>query len=117
MQGYWFVVVAHEIDDLGDTRPGTYPRRWLSTSITLTMNPAIDMAARTDHVVPIDKMRCESPRFEPGCGINIARTIILLGGASPALFPPGSPTGVVLDQLVRDAGVPTHHVEVAERLS
>jgi 6-phosphofructokinase 2 len=79
------------------------------------MNPAIDMATRTDRVVPTNKMRCESPRFDPGGGgINVARTIAALGGAAMAVFPSGGPSGMLLEQLVRDAGVPTHPVAVAE---
>jgi 6-phosphofructokinase 2 len=41
--------------------------------VTLTMNPALDIATATDRVVPEHKLRCEAPRYDPGGGINVAR--------------------------------------------
>jgi 6-phosphofructokinase 2 len=42
--------------------------------VTLTMNPALDIATATDCVVPTHKLRCEAPRYDPGGGgINVAR--------------------------------------------
>ena len=35
---------------------------------TLTMNPALDLSAITDRVEPERKLRCESPRRDPGGG-------------------------------------------------
>ncbi|KZM74758.1 hypothetical protein AWN90_22190 [Nocardia terpenica] len=64
---------------------------------TLTMNPAIEIASRTERLPPTDKMRCETPRFDPGeGGINVAPTVVALGYSATAVFPaPTNPhTGV-----------------------
>ncbi|MGW0055720.1 phosphofructokinase [Nocardia sp. 852002-20019_SCH5090214] len=83
--------------------------------VTLTMNPAIDSAARTERVLPTDKMRCSAPRFDPGGGgINVARTVAALGEPVTAIYPAGGHTGVFLEQLVRAANIPSHAVATAE---
>ncbi|MGW4720172.1 1-phosphofructokinase family hexose kinase [Nocardia sp. NPDC004260] len=83
--------------------------------VTLTMNPAIDLATRVARVVPTDKMRCATPRYDPGGGgINVARTVAELGVEVTAVFPAGGPPGRLLEQLVRDTGVPPRPVPVAE---
>ncbi|WP_218003955.1 1-phosphofructokinase family hexose kinase [Nocardia pneumoniae] len=83
--------------------------------VTLTMNPAVDLATRVAKVVPVDKMRCAAPRFDPGGGgINVARTVAALGVEVMAVFPSGGYSGKLLEQLVRDAGVPVRPVPVAE---
>lgn len=81
--------------------------------VTVTMNPAIDISTRVGRVVPTDKMRCETPRFDPGGGgINVARTVVALGESATALFPSGGYPGKRLEQLVRAAGVPMRAVPV-----
>jgi 6-phosphofructokinase 2 len=75
--------------------------------VTLTMNPAIDVSASVDYVVPDDKLRCSPPTYEPGGGgINVARAIRKLGGESVALFPAGGPAGMLLGSLLDAEGVP-----------
>ncbi|WP_024805022.1 PfkB family carbohydrate kinase [Nocardia sp. BMG51109] len=70
--------------------------------VTLTMNPAIDIATRTDKVRATDKMRCATPRFDPGGGgINVARTVVALGEHASAIFPAGWHTGRFLTGLLR----------------
>ncbi|MTL13711.1 hexose kinase [Nocardia seriolae] len=81
--------------------------------VTLTMNPAIDLATTAQHIHPTDKIRCTAPRFDPGGGgINVARTVAALGEPVTAVFPAGGPAGALLEQLVRDAGVPARPVAV-----
>ncbi|MGV0602549.1 1-phosphofructokinase family hexose kinase, partial [Mycolicibacterium pulveris] len=42
--------------------------------VTLTMNPALDIATSADAVRPTEKIRCGSARYDPGGGgINVAR--------------------------------------------
>jgi hypothetical protein len=43
--------------------------------VTLTMNPAIDVSAGVDYVIPDDKLRCATPIYEAGGGINVARAV------------------------------------------
>ena len=74
--------------------------------ITLTMNPAVDRSTRVENVSPDRKLRCEQPRFEPGGGgINVSRTIRLLGGSSTAWYTAGGPTGDVLRILLEEANL------------
>jgi 6-phosphofructokinase 2 len=75
--------------------------------MTLTMNPAIDVSASVEYVIPDHKLRCGSPTYEPGGGgINVARAIRKLGGAALALFPAGGPAGALLCTLLDAEGVP-----------
>jgi 6-phosphofructokinase 2 len=81
--------------------------------VTLTMNPAIDVSASVDYVVPDDKLRCGSPTYEPGGGgINVARAIRKLGGGALALFPAGGPAGALLGELLTAEGVPHRRLPV-----
>ncbi|WP_458685587.1 1-phosphofructokinase family hexose kinase [Nocardia tengchongensis] len=83
--------------------------------VTLTMNPAIDLATTAAHIAPTDKTRCTAPRFDPGGGgINVARTVAALGEPVTAIFPAGGPPGRLLEQLVRDAAIPMRPVPVAD---
>jgi 6-phosphofructokinase 2 len=75
--------------------------------MTLTMNPAIDVSASVEYVVPDHKLRCGSPTYEPGGGgINVARAVRKLGGTALALFPAGGPAGALLGTLLDAEGVP-----------
>lgn len=62
----------------------------MSTIVTLTMNPALDIATSTDRVEPTHKLRCAPPRYDAGGGgINVARVVHALGGDAVAVFPVG----------------------------
>jgi 6-phosphofructokinase 2 len=65
--------------------------------VTLTMNPALDIATATDRVVPAHKLRCAAPRYDPGGGgINVARGVHALGGGAIAIFPAGGAAGEMI---------------------
>ncbi|MBO1076635.1 1-phosphofructokinase family hexose kinase [Roseomonas marmotae] len=82
--------------------------------VTLTLNPAVDVSTTTERVVPEHKLRCEVPRRDPGGGgINVARMVRALGGASAAVFPAGGPTGQGLVSLLGAAGLDAHAVPIA----
>lgn len=73
---------------------------------TLTMNPALDISTSTETVVPTDKLRCKSPRYDPGGGgINVARVVRILGGDVAAVFPVGGASGQALHDLLDQNGV------------
>jgi len=81
--------------------------------VTITMNPALDIATRADAVVPTDKVRCGPPRYDPGGGgINVARVVRTLGGDALAVFPAGGPAGDALDLLLDRDGVPHHRIPI-----
>lgn len=70
--------------------------------VTLTMNPALDIATATDAIEPTTKLRCEPPRYDPGGGgINVARAVHRLGGDAFAVFPAGGASGERITELLR----------------
>ena len=49
--------------------------------VTLTINPAVDISAAVERVMPIHKLRCHDSRRDPGGGgINVARVVHQAGG-------------------------------------
>ena len=82
--------------------------------VTLTINPALDIATATDAVVPGHKLRCGDPRYDPGGGgINVARAVRRLGGDALAVFPVGGLSGEMLCRLLHDESVPHVPVSIA----
>lgn len=76
--------------------------------LTLTLNPALDLATSAEDVRPDTKLRCGTPRVDPGGGgINVSRAIRLLGGDTFALVAAGGPTGAQLQALLAAEGVLT----------
>ena len=74
--------------------------------VTLTMNPALDIATSTDRVVPTHKLRCAAPRYDPGGGgINVARAVHALGGDAVAIFPAGGAAGEMIRHLLDEEDV------------
>ena len=86
----------------------------MGTIVTLTMNPALDIATSTDRVVPTHKLRCSPPRYDPGGGgINVARAVHALGGDAVAIFPVGGPAGEMIHHLLDQEGVRHHPIAIA----
>jgi len=82
--------------------------------VTLTMNPALDIATSTDRVVPTHKLRCAAPRYDPGGGgINVARAVHALGGDAVAVFPVGGPAGVMIRRLLEQERVAHRAIAIA----
>lgn len=76
--------------------------------LTITLNPALDLATETDSVYPGEKLRCGPPRTDPGGGgINVARAIKRLGGQAFALVASGGATGAQMLALLAAEGVRT----------
>ncbi len=77
-----------------------------SPILTLTLNPALDMATEVPEILPGQKLRCTDPLLDPGGGgLNVSRAIRALGGDSLALVAIGGLTGDRLAGLIRAAGV------------
>ncbi len=69
--------------------------------LTVTLNPALDLATSAGTVRPGPKLRCEEPRADPGGGgINVARMIRRLGGEVRAFTALGGATGTRLARLM-----------------
>lgn len=76
--------------------------------ITLTLNPALDLATTTDRVAPTHKLRCGPvQRFAGGGGINVARVLHRLGSDVQAWALAGGAAGAQVRQLLADEGVAT----------
>jgi len=74
--------------------------------VTLTANPALDKSTRFKGLVPEQKIRCESPRYDAGGGgINVSKAIARLGGQSFCVFTSGGPIGTMLEQLVQKESI------------
>jgi 6-phosphofructokinase 2 len=85
--------------------------------LTLTVNPAVDVATAVDRVVDTHKLRCEAAtRYPGGGGINVARVIERLDGARAgclALYLAGGVAGDLLEQLLAAEGVTSRRLRIA----
>ena len=74
--------------------------------LTVTMNPAIDIATRIARLTSGRKLRCDEPRLDPGGGgVNVSRAIKELGGKSTPFIAVGGMTGDLLVQLLAEHGI------------
>ena len=74
--------------------------------LTVTLNPAVDLATSVDQLRPLQKLRCTMPRLDPGGGgINVSRAIKELGGDSHAFVAVGGHTGALLCDLLDRTGL------------
>jgi 6-phosphofructokinase 2 len=84
--------------------------------ITLTLNPALDLAADADAVVPTHKIRMHHEHADPGGGgVNVARVLHELGGDTLAILASGGAPGRVLEELLDEAGVKRRSVLIRGR--
>jgi 6-phosphofructokinase 2 len=75
---------------------GTTTTRRSKSIVTLTVNPAIDVAASVPRIFPNHKLR----RHPGGGGLNVSRAIRQLGGESLACYLAGGPGGDMLEALL-----------------
>ncbi|TDV33994.1 6-phosphofructokinase [Paraburkholderia caballeronis] len=69
--------------------------------VTVTLNPAIDVATSVAQVTDTHKLRCACARRDPGGGgINVARVIRRLGGDCVALYLAGGAVGQMLQRML-----------------
>ncbi|KPQ08024.1 MAG: 6-phosphofructokinase 2 PfkB [Rhodobacteraceae bacterium HLUCCA12] len=81
--------------------------------LTITLNPAVDLAAETEHVSAGPKLRLSEPVIEPGGGgINVARVVACLGGRVRLIAALGGLTGARLQALIADAGLDLERFDV-----
>lgn len=86
----------------------------MSSILTVTLNPTVDLFCEAEAVRPVRKIRTSGARHDPGGGgINIARVILALGGDAEAVFLGGGPTGAWLDALLEREGVARHGLPIA----
>ncbi|HET7709050.1 MAG TPA: 1-phosphofructokinase family hexose kinase [Sphingomicrobium sp.] len=74
--------------------------------VTLTLNPAIDVACDADVVRPTQKTRTYHEQMEPGGGgINVARALCGFAAPVKAIYLAGGASGRVLDAMVAERGI------------
>ncbi|AOK49217.1 phosphofructokinase [Burkholderia sp. MSMB617WGS] len=82
--------------------------------VTITPNPAVDVATSVDRITDTRKLRCAPARRDPGGGgINVARVLTRLGADCSALYLAGGDTGRALRGLLADEGVRASCIDVA----
>jgi 6-phosphofructokinase 2 len=87
----------------------------MTSVLTITINPAIDVSTSTEHVVPTRKLRCTTTRRDAGGGgINVARVVRRLGSEVTALYPVGGAAGQLLRRLIDKDKALSIAVEIAE---
>ncbi len=88
-------------------------KKLMNRIVTLTMNPALDVATVSPHVEPTHKLRCEAAVIHAGGGgVNVARVVHRLGGHVTAVLPVGGPLGAQLVQLLEIDGVAMRTVPI-----
>lgn len=81
--------------------------------VTLTVNPAVDLATQAESVQPGHKIRTFGERYDAGGGgINVARVISELGGNTLSLFASGGVTGRFIEEMMTTAKVPWQAVRI-----
>jgi 6-phosphofructokinase 2 len=74
--------------------------------VTLTLNPALDVACTAPAVRPTHKIRTSDERLDPGGGgINVARVLRAMGADPLALIMTGGATGQIVEELLDQEGV------------
>ncbi len=87
-----------------------------SRIVTITLNPAVDLACEADAVIHTRKVRTSTEQFDPGGGgINVARVVRDLGGEALAVVLIGGGTGRFLQELLTDARVECLTIPVSGR--
>ncbi|MGE0778540.1 1-phosphofructokinase family hexose kinase [Mycolicibacterium sp.] len=95
-------------------RSSTGPPMNAPAIVTLTMNTALDVTADAERVVPTEKIRCRTVRYDPGGGgVNVAKFAAALGVPAAAVFTAGGSTGSRVVDLMDVPGVTTIPVEIA----
>ncbi|KFE36816.1 1-phosphofructokinase family hexose kinase [Thioclava atlantica] len=78
----------------------------MTSILTITLNPTVDLAISTPRIEPERKLRCTRPHSDPGGGgLNVSRAISALGGNSTAFVALGGTTGDKVMRLLAEAGI------------
>lgn len=84
-----------------------------SDVMTITLNPAVDIATSAPRVEPDRKLACAAPSVDPGGGgVNVARAIARLGGTAEAFVVAAGAAGERLCHLLADERLPIWRFDV-----
>ena len=82
--------------------------------VTLTLNPALDIACTAARVVHTHKVHTKDDHLDAGGGgINVARVIHELGGNTQAVMMGGGVTGALIEDMLDTAGVPHRNIPIS----
>jgi 6-phosphofructokinase 2 len=86
----------------------------MTSVLTVTINPALDVFSHTPRIQPTHKLRCDHvQRQAGGGGVNVARVLHRLGIPVQALVPLGGTTGGLVAELLRQEGVDLKALPIA----
>ena len=86
----------------------------MTSFVTLSLNPSIDVASEADLVRPTNKTRTYNEVYSPGGGgVNVGRVLTELGGDVEVLCPAGGVTGALLEELLGKAGIKHRIIPIA----
>jgi 6-phosphofructokinase 2 len=88
--------------------------------VTLTLNPALDVTAEVEQLVPFRKLRAQLSAHQPGGGgINVSRVLHRFGVATRAVFPVGGLSGsrVIADLAREGIAMEAHETQAETRQS
>ena len=89
----------------------------MSNIVTITFSPCIDKSTSVPELLPETKLKCTSPKLEPGGGgINVARAIHKLGGEAVAIFPSGGCMGDTFNALMQQENITSIIVETEQEM-
>ncbi|MFY0614999.1 MAG: 1-phosphofructokinase family hexose kinase [Hyphomicrobiaceae bacterium] len=78
----------------------------MTRTLTVTLNPALDITTSVERLVGGSKLRCRVPRVDAGGGgVNVSRAIAKLGEISLAFVALGGPVGETMKQLLEQEGI------------
>lgn len=97
-----------------DCAQGRTPAHDPAVILTITANPALDLATTTQRLEPAHKLRCAPAlQFAGGGGINVARVLHRLGARVSATYLAGGPTGARLQALIEAEGLAATRLPIA----
>lgn len=74
--------------------------------LTVTLNPALDLATEVERIIPDMKLRCAPAQLDPGGGgINVSRAVGILGGQARTFVVLGGHNGDHMAKLMTEAGL------------
>lgn len=80
--------------------------------VTVTLNPALDLTAEVDELVPYRKLRGRLVGHDPGGGgVNVARVLLRFGVPVLAVAPLGGTSGEALMAELEREGVAVHRID------
>ena len=79
--------------------------------LSISLNPAVDISSTAEAVKPTVKVRTSNQVHDPGgCGVNVARVIVTLGGKPELLYLAGGATGALMREILSSLALDQHWV-------